>query len=105
MKLILTYKHTRNLFTKNEFKPFVKKYFKDIKFLGTESGNWNAKISISNWDEVKDNLPKYAIPEKIEIDKSKITMLEALVNGQLGLAREICGGNEVNCPQYQQLKW
>ena len=63
MKTILTYKHTRNLFTKNEFKPFIKKYFKGVKFLGTESGNWGAKISISNWDEVKKTLPTYAKPE------------------------------------------
>jgi len=63
MKTILTYTHTRNLFTKNKFKPFVKKYFKDVKFLGTKSGNWDAKISISNWDEVKNILPKYAKPE------------------------------------------
>lgn len=62
MQTTLTYTHTRNLFIKNEFKPFVKKYFKDVKFLGTESGNWDAKISISNWDEVKNIIPKYAKP-------------------------------------------
>lgn len=66
MKHILTYTHTRNLFTKNEFKPFVKKYFKDVKFLGTESGNWDAKLSVSNYEEVKKLLPKYAIPESIK---------------------------------------
>jgi len=64
MTTTLTYTHTRNLFTRNEFKPFVKKYFKDVKFLGTESGNWDAKISVSNYDEVKNELPKYAKPLK-----------------------------------------
>jgi len=64
MTTTLTYTHTRNLFTRNEFKPFVKKYFKDVKFLGTKSGNWDAKISVSNYDEVKNELPKYAKPLK-----------------------------------------
>ena len=64
MTTTLTYTHTRNLFTRNEFKPFVKKYFKDVKFLGTKSGNWDVKISVSNYDEVKNELPKYAKPLK-----------------------------------------
>lgn len=66
MSTILTYRHTRNIFTKNVFKGFVKKYFKDVKFLGTESGNWGAKISVSNYDEVKNSLPKYAKPYSTE---------------------------------------
>ncbi len=66
MKTILTYTHGRNLFTKNKFKPFVYKYFKDVKFLGCESGNWDPRICISNWEEVKELLPKYAIPIKVE---------------------------------------
>ncbi len=105
MKTLLTYTHDRNLFKGNEFKPFVHKYFKDVEFIGFESGNWNPTISISNWEEVKDILPKYAIPFAIELDKANISFLEALSNGQLDLAREKCGGNEINCPQYRQLKW
>ena len=62
----LVYIHTRNLFTRNEFKPFVKKYFRDVKFLGCESGNWEPSISVSNWEEVKDILPKYAKPNSIK---------------------------------------
>lgn len=104
MKTILTYNHTRDLFKGDKFKPFVYKYFKDYKFLGTESGNWSPKISISNWEEIKYSLPKYAIPNKVELDKN-ISTLGALINGQLGLAREINGGNEINCRQYGQLKW
>jgi len=65
MRTILTYTHTRNLFTKNNFKPFVEKYFKNARFEGSDGG-WNAKLSITNWDEVKSNLPKYAIPESYE---------------------------------------
>jgi len=94
MKTILIYYHTRNLFTKNEFKSFVKKYFKDVKYLGTECGNFSPSISISNWEETKYNLPKYAIPIKIKLDIANITAFEALINGQLGLAREIRGENK-----------
>ena len=65
MKHILIYPHTRNLFAKNEFKPFVKKYFKDIKFLGTESGNYYPMLEVSNHKEVENNLPKHAKPIKI----------------------------------------
>jgi len=89
MKTILTYYHTRNLFTKNEFKSFVKKYFKDVKYLGAECGNYSPSISISNWDEIKYKIPKYAIPIKIGFDMTNMTSLKALVNGQLGLAREM----------------
>ncbi len=65
MTSVLTYHHTRNLFKQSEFLPFVKKYFKDVKYLGTESGNWSPKIQVSNWDDIKHKLPKYAIPEGI----------------------------------------
>ena len=92
MKTILTYTHTRNLFIKTKFKPFVNKYFKDVRFLGCEYGNWEPSISISNWEEIKYQLPKYAIPAKVELDKN-ISFLEAISFGQLGLAREIRGEN------------
>ena len=65
MKTTLNYTHARSLFIKNEFKPFVRKYFLDVKFLGFDSGNWGPSISVSNWDAVKELLPKYAIPESI----------------------------------------
>jgi len=61
MKTTLIYTHTRNLFTRNEFKPFVKKYFNDVRFEGSDGG-WDAKLSVSNYEEVKDLLPKYAKP-------------------------------------------
>ena len=66
MKTTLTYTHTRNLFKGTEFKPFVRKYFKDVKFIGCDSGNWWPSIEISNWDGVKNTLPKYAIPREIK---------------------------------------
>ena len=66
MKTYLTYTHGRNLFTGSEFKSFVHKYFKDVKFEGFESGNWYPTISISNWDEIKDKLPKSYIPIEVK---------------------------------------
>ena len=66
MRTTLTYTHTRNIFTKNRFKPFVYKYFENPKFEGCDGG-WEAKLSVSNWEQVKNDLPKYAIPEKVEI--------------------------------------
>lgn len=66
MKTYLTYTHGRDIFKDFEFRPFIRKYFKDVKFEGSEYGNWYPKISISNWDEVKDILPKSYKPIKIE---------------------------------------
>jgi len=62
----LTYTHTRNLFQKNEYKSFVAKYFKDVDFLGCECGNWNPSIKVSNWNEVKDSLPKSYQPIEVK---------------------------------------
>jgi len=66
MAHILIYTHARNLFIKNEFKPFVKKYFKDFEFLGFECGMWNPEIKISNWEEIKDILPKSYLPLEVK---------------------------------------
>jgi len=93
MKIILTYHHTRNLFRKDKFLPFVEKYFNDVEYMGAETGNWSPKIKVSNWDEIKHELPKYAIPVKIEF--ASVRMLGALALGQLGLARELRGENNV----------
>jgi len=62
----LTYNHSRNLFYKGDYKSFVKKYFKDVKFEGFECGYWLPSITISNWDEIKAILPKSYHPIKIE---------------------------------------
>jgi hypothetical protein len=43
--------------TNNIWKSWVKKCFKDVRFEGTEYGNWYPVISVSNWDDVKDQLP------------------------------------------------
>ena len=65
-RTILTYPHSRHLFSRNEFKPFVNKYFKDVKFLGCNSGNYFLSISVSNWNEVKDILFKSYRPLEIK---------------------------------------
>ena len=53
----LKYTHCRDIMTKNIWKSWVKKCFKDVRFEGTEYGNWYPVISVSNWDDVKDQLP------------------------------------------------
>ncbi len=58
MKTKLKYTHCRDIMTKNIFKSWVKKWFKDVRFEGNEYGNWYPVISISNWDDVKDQLPE-----------------------------------------------
>ena len=105
MKTILTYHHTRNLFHKDSFLPFVDKYFQNVEYLGTDSGNWSPKIRVSNWDEVKYELPKYAIPVKIEFDPDSMTVVDALGRGQLGLAREVRGENHVRYAKKPHREW
>ena len=88
MKHVLTYPHTRNLFVKDSFKPFVKKYFKDVRFIGTECGRFDAAIEVSNYEEVKNDLPKYALPAKAEIIVSQqkdMTLIEYLCAGSSGI--------------------
>ena len=66
MKTTIIYKHGRNLFNGGDFKPFVNKYFKDVVFEGFEYGNWYPAITISNWNEIKNILPKSYKPYKIQ---------------------------------------
>ena len=65
MKTVLTYTHTRNIFIKNKWKPFFTKNFKDLRFEGCEYGNWKPKVSLTNWDEIKDLIPKSYKPIKV----------------------------------------
>lgn len=61
----LLYRHERNIFLKGQWKAFINKYFKDVKFLGCECGYHYPTIEISNWDEVKDILPKSYQPLEV----------------------------------------
>jgi hypothetical protein len=68
MRLYLTYNHSRNIFEGAGFKPFVNKYFKDVKFEGFGCGYWFPTISISGTIgnvQIKD-LPKSYQPIKVE---------------------------------------
>jgi hypothetical protein len=71
MRQYLTYDHSRNIFNKGEFRPFVREYFKDVKFEGFECGYWYPTISISGTiGNIKiKNLPKSYQPYKIETEK------------------------------------
>ena len=87
MKHVLTYPSTRNLFIKNEFKPFVNKYFKDVRFIGTECGKFDASIEVSNYEDVKNDLPKYAIPYKAEfVINNSNSIVEWLACGSMGIS-------------------
>ena len=66
MKTRLNYCHSRNLFLHGNFKNFVHKYFKDVEFEGFEFGYYRPSIIISNWDEVKDKLPRSYMPMSVE---------------------------------------
>jgi hypothetical protein len=71
MRTYLTYNHSRNLFDGCAFKPFVHKYFEDVKFEGFGCGYWFPTISISETVgniRIKD-LPKSYQPYKIESKK------------------------------------
>jgi len=63
---ILIYRQERSLFLKGQFKPFVNKYFKDVLFLGFECGRYGAHLQVSNWDEIKDTLPKSYKPLEVK---------------------------------------
>jgi len=75
MKTTLIYIHGRNLFNGPDFKPFVNKYFKDVEFEGFEVGNWYPSITISNWDEIKDILPRSYMPHAIKIGSANIPLI------------------------------
>jgi len=77
MKTYLTYTHSRNIFEAGEFKPFVRKYFEDVKFEGFGCGYWDPTISISGTvGNIKiKNLPQSCQPYKIENKKEYLRNL------------------------------
>ncbi len=80
MRIYLTYNHSRNLFSGGSFKPFVRKYFEDVKFEGYGCGYWFPTISISGTVgnvKIKD-LPKSYQPDKIEGKKKVRTKSKQL---------------------------
>lgn len=66
MKYILTYEYSRQIFTKDKFKSFVRKYFENPTYFGSVAGRYDAQLQVDNWEEVKDLLPNYALPYKVE---------------------------------------
>lgn len=57
MKTTLIFAYTRDIFTGNSFKPGIKKWFKNPRFDGAE-GRLFARLTVENWEEVKEKLPK-----------------------------------------------
>ena len=67
MKTYLLYNHTRNIFAGNEFNGGIKKWFHNPRFEGSQSGNWGAVLSVTNYDKVKNMIPKTLIPIKTSL--------------------------------------
>jgi len=66
MKTFLTYSRHRNIFLHDQYKSWIHKWFKDVRFEGFEYGYYHPTISISNWEEVKAILPKSYTPLKVK---------------------------------------
>jgi len=66
MTKYLTYRHTRNIFVKEQWKSFVTKYFQNPVFQYCKYENNFKIIAVDNYEEVKDKLPKYAQPIKVQ---------------------------------------
>jgi len=64
MKTTLIFAYTRDIFIGNEFKPGIKKWFKNPRFDGAE-GRLFARLTVENWEEVKDDLPKSYRPIQV----------------------------------------
>lgn len=65
MKTILLYNHSRNIFKGSQWKSGITKWFENPKFEGCESGNFGAMLSVTNYEDVKDKLPKSLRPIQI----------------------------------------
>lgn len=58
MKYLL-FKHSRNLFVRNEWKPGIKKWYKNPRSEGCICGRgWGWIITVSNWGDIKESIPK-----------------------------------------------
>ena len=65
MKTYLQYNHTRKIFTGSEWRPGIEKWFENPEFIGCEnSGNWGPVISVENYEDVRDKLPKSLRPDE-----------------------------------------
>lgn len=65
MRTELVYTHNKSIFLHGEWKAWVTKWFENPKFEGFESGFYNPHVSITNWEQIKDKLPKSYHPFKI----------------------------------------
>lgn len=63
----LTFYHARTLFKGSSYKPWLAKWFGEFEYLGCETGNFYPSIMVSNYEDVKDKLPKSYQPIKTEM--------------------------------------
>lgn len=109
---LLTYCHTRNLFAGSDFKKWVRKYFNDVEYAGTESGHYRPSILVTNYEDVKEKLPKTYRPVKVQFavkkfkgESPEIIMLRHLANGNLSGARELGAANQPTNTIGEARKW
>ena len=58
--IYLTFNHTRAIFKKNEFAPWIKRLFPDgARFEGTSHGNYEPTIAVkyTDFEKVKNDIP------------------------------------------------
>lgn len=79
MKVTLTYRHKRDIFWRGEFRPFVNDFFENPVFEGCYTGNWMAKISLTNWEDIKYDLPLKNMPIKVD-DPSQYIKIKKINN-------------------------
>ena len=51
-------KDKMRIFTKNKWKSGITKWLDNPRFEGCESGNFGAVLSVTNYEDIKDLLPK-----------------------------------------------
>lgn len=65
MVTYLKYSHHNQLFLTKSLRPWVLKWFPDLMLLAMDLGGSNIVIGVTNWDLVKDRLPKKYYPAVI----------------------------------------
>lgn len=82
--IYLTFTHGRDIFNKNEFKNWIKIWFKTAKFEGCEYANWYPTISVSLIEFEKwKSFPGQCEKEKGKLVKIKgtFTIVQQLSSG------------------------
>lgn len=66
MLTALTYSHHRQLFDGDQWKPWVTKWFDNPVLVECGLYGHYPVITVTNWDQVKDQLPGKYLPARVE---------------------------------------